>query len=57
MMIYTVTFTQPDGDEGYSVFTTVEHARDFIASRPPDYAKDFVITEHSEDGKHVAVVE
>jgi hypothetical protein len=52
-MSYTVTFTPTDPLNGnFAVFQDLDHAKEFIASRPDGYGKDFVIIDE-DTGKPV----
>jgi hypothetical protein len=56
-MFYKVTFTPADDRNGdFAIFQDVAHAHEFVASRHPGYGKDYVITEHSDDGTVVDTI-
>lgn len=51
-MIYTVNFTDHDGEPRYSVFNTAEDAMAYITSRHESDGHSYILIESSEDGGH-----
>ncbi len=51
-MIYTVTFQNIAQERGdYAIFSNLDDAQAFIATRHEGYGESYVITESSEDGE------